>query len=420
MTYPTVRGRPKTSGITLSHPHGNPNSYHAARAFAERNLLQGFEQGIANRGSFLRKLAKLTGHSREMSQRNLEEVPDNLRRQHVIWEAASHIGARLRAAGPTAEVSWYDVLFCGHDWQVSKELREGIRAVYAYEDAARNTFRAAKEMGAVTIYELPAGYYMGAAQELKYIEEEKPDVPLDIKIEPQWKVRRKNLELASADVIVVPCAWAAGSLRLSDMPKEKPLITIPYGTPADEICARSTKPDGPFTVLFAGQIGVRKGVPYLLEAWSRIGLRNARLLLAGNMRLGESFLKPYAGMFEHLGPMPHTQLLDLMEEADLLVFPSLAEGFGLVIGEAMAACVPVLTTTNTGGPELITDGQEGWCIPPHDVQILGERIEWACLHRDELFEMGQLARRKAEQWTWSHYRAALIEKVTPYLMSVPD
>jgi glycosyltransferase involved in cell wall biosynthesis len=104
-----------------------------------------------------------------------------------------------------------------------------------------------------------------------------------------------------------------------------------------------------------------------------------------------------------------------MKEADLFVFPSLAEGFGLVIGEAMSCGVPVLTTTNTGGPELITDGREGWCVPAHDAGALAERIEWAYSNRDELYEMGRRARSRAEQWTWADYRRKLARELSAHL-----
>jgi glycosyltransferase involved in cell wall biosynthesis len=341
-------------------------------------------------------------------------------RQYLWWEAASLIGRRLRARGLTSEISWYDVLFCGHDLQVSRRLETKLNAVYTYEDGARLTLEVAKRQGSTKLYELPAGYYLGVVNEMELAVKTTPDIDIQIKHTPAWKQERKDKELELADLVVVPCEWARESLRFSRIDKQKTVIKVPYGTPSDEVSVRLKRPNGPFTVLFAGKVGVRKGVPYLLEAWSQLGLKNARLWLAGGMSLDEPFLRRHCGTVEYLGAMPRTKLLELMKEADLLVFPSLAEGFGLVIGEAMAVGTPVLTTTNTGGPELITDGQEGWCIPPHDAQLLAERIEWAYLHREELFEMGQLARLKAEQWTWSHYRRQLIEKVTPYLKQVSN
>jgi glycosyltransferase involved in cell wall biosynthesis len=81
----------------------------------------------------------------------------------------------------------------------------------------------------------------------------------------------------------------------------------------------------------------------------------------------------------------------------------------------MACGVPVLTTTNTGGPELITDGREGWCVAAHCTDALADRLEWAYRHRDRLFEMGNLARLRAEQWTWKDYRQKLVRELAPYL-----
>ncbi|MBA3710883.1 MAG: glycosyltransferase family 4 protein [Pyrinomonadaceae bacterium] len=402
--------------ITISHPHGNPNSYHAAKALSEVRWLRSFEQGIASRGVVSMLADKLpVDADKRLRNRKFEDIPEAKQRPHILWETISRLGQKLKPAGLTPKVNWYDVLFCGHDLQVSRELEHDLDAIYAYEDGAKWTFTAAKRRNARAVYELPLGYYAGVASELSRAKKERPSLPFDIKVEPQWKQQRKNVELELADLIVVPCGWAAESLRFSQTLGKKPTIKIPYGTPADEIPARTHRPDGPFTILFAGQIGLRKGVPHLLEAWQKLNLKDARLWLAGGMHLGSDYLIETSESFEHLGALPRVRLLEVMQQADLFVFPSLAEGFGLVIGEAMAAGVPVLTTMNTGGPELITNGREGWCVAAHDVDALTERIEWAFRHRDELFEMGKLARRRAAQWTWANYRRKLIDELSRHL-----
>lgn len=325
----------------------------------------------------------------------------------------SRMGRRIKPGGLTSQTNWYDVLFCGHDWQVSRTLEKGIAAVYTYEDGARLTFEAARRLSIIKVYELPLGYYLGVANELERALKTTSDMSFKVQHEPSWKRARKDSELELADIVVVPCEWALGSLSFSKLQK-KCVIKVPYGTPADDVPVRAKRPDGPFTVLFAGQIGVRKGIPLLMEAWKRLGLKDARLWLAGSMNLDEKYLNDYHN-FQYLGALPRTRLLEVMKEADLFVFPSLAEGFGLVIGEAMAVGVPVLTTTNTGGPELITDGREGWCVPAHDIDSLVERIEWAYRNRDALYEMGMLARHRAEQWTWADYRRKLTEELSKHL-----
>ena len=348
--------------------------------------------------------------------RNYENIPESNKRPHFLWEAVSRVGRRLSPAGPTSQVNWYDVLFCGHDLQVSRALEVNLDAVYAYEDGAKRTFNVAKQRSAATVYELPLGYYKAVASEMSRARRVWPDLQRAVYEEPLWKQSRKDAELELADVVVVPCAWAARGLSYNERAGKKPVVIVPYGTPADDIPARTRRPDGPFTVLFAGQIGLRKGAPHLIEAWESLRLKDARLWMAGSMSLGRDYLTDHSDSFRYLGALPRVRLLEVMREADLFVFPSLAEGFGLVIGEALAAGLPVLTTLNTGGPELINDGREGWCIPAHETDSLREHIEWAYQNRDALYEMGKLARLRAEQWTWADYRRKLTEELSRNLL----
>jgi starch synthase len=381
---------------------------------SEKSWLDSFQTGVVSNRAIVRLSSYLTHDSKQrLRNRQFEHIPKEKQQSHIYWEAVSRIGKRFKPGGLTARTNWYDVLFCGHDWQVSRELEKRLDAVYTYEDGAKLTFKRSKRLSIAKVYELPSGYYLGAANELKRAVKTLPDNGFQIKHEPAWKQARKDSELELADLIVVPCEWARESLKFSQG-QSKSVIKVPYGTPADDVTMRDKRPDGPFTVLFAGQIGIRKGVPFLLEAWKHLGLKDARLLMAGSMNLDEKYLNSHHG-FQYLGALPRIRLLELMRDVDLFVFPSIAEGFGLVIGEAMAAGVPVLTTTNTGGPELITDGREGWCIPAHDVNSLAERIEWAYQHRDALDEMGKLARRRAEQWTWTDYRKRLTDELAKYL-----
>lgn len=402
--------------ITISHPHGNPNSFHAARAFAEADWLRSFRRGFAG-GRVLSGVARASsGDAAErLNNRRLEDVPRARQRRHLLWESASRLGAKLRPQGPTSKVNWYDLLFCGHDLQVSTELEADLDAVYAYEDGARRTFAAAKKGRAAAVYELPLGYYAGVAHELERARRERPGLSFGPHAEPEWKRRRKDAELGLADIVVVPCAWAEASLRRGKTGATKTVIRLPYGTPADEVSARARPADAPFTVFFAGQICLRKGVPHLIDAWKRLDLKDARLRLAGHAKPGDACLREAPSSLAYLGALSRVKLLEEMRRADLFVFPSLAEGFGLVIGEAMALGLPVLTTTNTGGTELITDGRDGLLVPAHDADALAARIEWAALYRDELFRMGSRARARAEQWTWGHYRRALVGELSKHL-----
>ena len=87
-----------------------------------------------------------------------------------------------------------------------------------------------------------------------------------------------------------------------------PIVVAPYGFPTAQFQPRSTRPSGPFVVLAVGSHDLRKGTPYLLEAWKKAAIPDAELHLVGRMRLAKSFLDGYAGLFRHWPHVPRSQL----------------------------------------------------------------------------------------------------------------
>ena len=121
------------------------------------------------------------------------------------------------------------------------------------------------------------------------------------------------------------------------------------------------------------------------------------------------FVARYAGSFRHWPHVPKSQLGARYAAADVLAFPTLGDGFGLVIQEAMCSGTPVITTPCGGGPECITDGVDGWLLPPRDIDALVERLRFCAANRDAVFAAGRAARARAERWTPIELSAALLE-----------
>ncbi len=224
--------------------------------------------------------------------------------------------------------------------------------------------------------------------------------------EPDWKRRRKDAELALATTVSVASGFTKKSLE--DVGVRAPIVVTSYGFPVETFTRRSQRPTGPFTVVAVGTQDLRKGTPYLLQAWKRAAIPDAELHLIGPMRLTKSFLDSYAGLFQHRPHLPKSELASRYAAADLCAFPTIGDGFGLVIQESMCCGTPVLTTPCGGGPECITDGADGWIVPPRDVDALVERFREAAANRDRLFAMGQAARDRAERWTWADAGASLV------------
>jgi glycosyltransferase involved in cell wall biosynthesis len=109
------------------------------------------------------------------------------------------------------------------------------------------------------------------------------------------------------------------------------------------------------------------------------------------------------------------ELLAAYRKADLFVLPSVAEGFGHVLLEALASGLPILSTTHTAAPDLIEEGREGFVIEPRRPDLIAARIEWALENRRELIDMQFAARSKAEQFTWDRFQQSIVEAVRGFL-----
>lgn len=179
-----------------------------------------------------------------------------------------------------------------------------------------------------------------------------------------------------ADAITVPSNAAARSFCAMGVPAEK-VHVIPYGVRLEDFYPTAEPEPDRFDVLFAGAAGLRKGVPYLLQAFARVRHPHKRLRIAGAILPD---LKAVLGRLpqehvEFLGVVPQPRLRDLMSASQALVLPSIEEGLALVQAQAMACGCPVICSTNTGGEDLFTDGVEGFIVPVRDPAALAARMQ---------------------------------------------
>lgn len=301
------------------------------------------------------------------------------------------------------------------DRHVANHHLNDINAIYAYEDGAALSFEAAKKQGILCFYDLPILYYK-MSHSIQADEAERfPELAISMKAtdEPDWKIERKQKEIQLADHIFVASSITRHSLVAEGIDTNK-ITVVPYGAPVDYFRPGS-KADNIFRALFVGHLGGRKGVHYLLSAWKDLKLPNSELMLVGPNLLPAQWLSQYESHFTHIPPVPHSTLNRYFTHASVFVFPSLVEGFGLVLLEAMACGIPVITTPNTAGPDIITDGVEGFIVPIRDVDALKQKLEWCYTHPDELLQMGIAARLRAEQLTWKRYREQLSSQVYNFL-----
>ncbi len=232
----------------------------------------------------------------------------------------------------------------------------------------------------------------------------------------RWGLRRKMpravlaralAEIDAADYLICSTDLARRSFRAEGVADAK-LIAIPNGVDLQRFRPAPERAPHPFRALFVGQVGFRKGVPYLLQAWQRLGWRDAELRLAGNI---DAEIRPLLARFAHL---PGIRFLGYVSDpapvyrsADVFVFPSLQEGSAKVNFEALACGLPLVTTPTSGS--VARDGVEGLLPPIRNVDALAAALDR--LRSDERLrrEMGTAARSRAEEFSWERHGEALAE-----------
>jgi glycosyltransferase involved in cell wall biosynthesis len=199
---------------------------------------------------------------------------------------------------------------------------------------------------------------------------------------PAWvdTLGKRPVELVAAEQkehelayrIVVGGSFARQTLVAEGIDAAK-IRVIPYGVDWDRFRTLLDAPpsdDRPLRFLYAGSITARKGVPVLLDAWRALAPREAELWLAGSVGRRESHLVPSLKGLCVLGHVPHAQMAALYAQCDVFVLPSLFEGFGLVILEALAAGLPVISTPHTGAVDVLKNAALGHLVHAGSVEAL--------------------------------------------------
>jgi alpha-maltose-1-phosphate synthase len=189
-------------------------------------------------------------------------------------------------------------------------------------------------------------------------------------------IQREEQIYEIADAITVPSSFAARSFIESGVPANK-IHIIPYGVRLEKFKRTADPPTDRFEVLYAGTVSLRKGFPYLLQAFAELRNSTKRLRVAGAIHPDMKTLlgKLPQDQVEFLGPIPQERMPELMSTSHLMVLPSIEEGLALVQGQALACGCPVLCSTNTGGEDLFTDVIEGFIVPIRDVSALTDRMQ---------------------------------------------
>jgi len=183
------------------------------------------------------------------------------------------------------------------------------------------------------------------------------------------------------DYVIAPSHFVADSFRQQGFRSEQ-ILYVPYVTDLKNFQPLRHRPAGrPLTLINTGSLSLRKGTPYLLEAFERIRslVPDARLLLT--RQVSDSIpmvLERYKNLpIDWVETLKPPALCQRLQEGDIFILPSLEEGMARTALEAMACGLPVILTPNTGACDMVEEGVTGSIVPICDSRaIVKEVMKW--------------------------------------------
>lgn len=411
----TATSRLGSPSILISHPTGNQNVRNAVRSLVEDEMLAEFWTTIAwDPHSNWNRLLPAALRT-QLARRSYPQVPEKQVRC-VPWRELVRLGARSSLLGKllcSAERPFSVIGMYRHfDGRVAQRMKQvNADAIYAYEGGALQTFREARRRGIATIYEQPSSYWYWARNLLSEEAERNPEFA---GLLPNLRDSRRHLEwkdeeLRLADYVFVPSQHVRRTLA-GAVPDER-IRVVSYGAPAvRERVPVSLDPSRKLKVLFVGALAQHKGIGYLLDAIEQLGSQVDVTLVGRRFRPNER-VDDACSRWRWFETLPHSRVLSLMQESDVLVLPSLTEGCALVVLEALACGLPVIITPNTGSLDFVRDGCEGFVVPISDPDAIADRLNILNRDRERLAAMSRHAHAAAAEKSWESYRANWAEAV---------
>ncbi len=396
--------------ILLSHS-GKQHSYWVAKALHELNLLSLFQTSVYISRKILQSLLFHLGGD-FWSRRYIDGLFGHKVSSHWRYEIPEML-LRIKNA---SHQRIFDAI-CVRDEKFDAHIASGLSDIdfdvfWGFQGSSYLSITKAKELGKLTICEQSAVYF--PTYSALYQEE--------VILKPEWSQTIRPIHFLStyqkrlieeplvADYVIAASNFTRQSLIAGGVGEHKILVQgLGFDASTISIKQNFRTRESPFKVLFVGRLTQEKGLSYLLDAVSSFSSGDVELHLIGGGWFADHPLNKYlcSNIILHKA-VSQSQLWGLYKEYDLLVLPSLSEGFGMVIVEALAAGLPVISSCNTIGNDIISNGLNGFVVPIRDVESIKSAIlEIKSLSEEKYMAMSNAARQSIQLFNWKSYKERL-------------
>jgi glycosyltransferase involved in cell wall biosynthesis len=289
-----------------------------------------------------------------------------------------------------------------------------LDAVHSFSGVSEELFRAIKPLGPVKSLVRGSSHIRTQARLLAM---EEARCGRRINRPSEWMIQRETLEYELADLVIVLSSFCRESFLQEGFADQKLKVLIPGNEVKrfrptrqviDERCERITRGD-PLRVLMVGTFSYRKGVLDLAAIADRLGRRMTFRFVGDILPEARNLRARLKDRIEFLPRQPQFSLSEIYKWGDIFVFPTIEEGFPTVLSQAAASGLPILSTPNGAGTDLIQNDRTGWVLPIQSPQEFIDRLIWCDQHRREFATMVRDIYEGFRSRDWSDMAADLIE-----------
>ncbi len=333
-------------------------------------------------------------------------VPQRVVHSFLLHGIGSRLVWRLFQRGWNGNVERVSNSIFGR-WAATQLRGQRWDIVYGFSGVSEEIFAALRKRPTVRFLARSSTHIVRQRQ---LLDEEEVRAGVWVEKPSDWIVAREQREYALADAIHLLGHFPLQSFLELGEDAEK-LYTLHLGVdvrsfraPAAVIAERKrrVRAGEPLRVLNVGTFCLRKGALDYVPLIRSSGPRRFCFRFVGPVASDALHLwRELKGEAEFVGKRPQAELPGEYAWGDLFLLPTVEDGFGLVLPQALACGLPVLTTLNCGAADLIEHERNGWVLPARRPELLLERLRWCDEHRDEFEKMVTAAYDTGTEWDWA-------------------
>jgi glycosyltransferase involved in cell wall biosynthesis len=280
-------------------------------------------------------------------------------------------------------------------WLASKIQKGNFDVLNVYSGVAEEILlkRQEKKVDTICVLERASSHIYTQYQ---LLEAEAIRTNISIDTPSTWMIAREKREYLLAEHINLPSSFAKRTFLEQGVTDDKISVTLlgvnssQFRASREQINARCERilKNERIQTIFVGQAGFRKGIWDLGTVLHMEQSSNFDFTLVGTVIAeAKTFVAEFPTHARVVGHQPQNSLKEWYAKADIFVFPTIEDGFAVVLAQAQAAGLPILATTNCSAPDFIEEGKSGWIVPIRAPERIVEQLEWCHANRPALAEM---------------------------------